>query len=52
MSGSNSQPKEGTASNTASVGPELKEWVVCGAVELSERITNHDCKDFLDHEGL
>jgi hypothetical protein len=52
MSESNSQPKEGTASDPASGGTELKECLVCGAVGLPERITNHDCEDFLDHKDL
>jgi len=52
MSGSNSQPKEGTASDPASGGTELKECIVCGAVGLPERITNHDCVDFLNHKDL
>jgi len=52
MSESNSQPKEGTASSPASGGTELKECMVCGAVGLSERISSHDCEEFLDHKDL
>jgi hypothetical protein len=52
MSESNTQLKEGTAGNSASVGTELKECVVCGAVGLPERITNHDCDDFLDNQDV
>jgi len=44
--------KKGTASDPASGGTELKECLVCGAVGLPERITNHDCEDFLDHKDL
>jgi len=50
MSESNSRPKESTASDLASGGTELKECIVCGAVGLPERISNHDCDDFLDHK--
>jgi len=52
MSESDSQTKEGTAGNQASVDTELKECVVCGAVGLDERIKNHDCSDFLDFKGV
>jgi len=52
MSESNLQPKEGSASDPASGSTELKECIVCGAVGLPERITNHDCEDFLDHKDL
>jgi len=52
MSESDSQPKEGTANNQASVDTKLKECVVCGAVGLDERIENHDCSDFLDFKGV
>jgi len=52
MSESDAQLKEGTASNSASVGTELKECIVCGAVGLPERIKNHDCEEFLDHKGV
>jgi len=50
MSESDSQPKESTASDPASGGTALKECIVCGAVGLSERITNHDCDDFLTYK--
>jgi len=50
MSESNSQPKEGTASDPASGGTELKECIVCGAIGLPERISNHDCEDFLAYK--
>ena len=49
MSESDTQRKEGTATDLASGGTELKECMVCGAIGLPERITNHDCEDFLDH---
>jgi len=47
MSQSNSQPKEPTASESSSGSTELHECMVCGAVGLPERISNHDCEDFL-----
>jgi len=50
MSKSNSQPKESTASDSASGRTELHECIVCGAVGLSERISNHDCEDFLAYK--
>ena len=52
MSESDSQPKEGTAGNQASVDTELKECVVCGAVGLPERSENHDCSDFFEFKGV
>ena len=52
MSDSNRQIQEGTAGNSASLGTELKECVVCGAIGLPERITNHDCDDFLDCQDV
>jgi len=51
MSESDTQSKEGTAGDQASVGRELTECIVCGAVGLPERIANHDCDDFLDGSG-
>jgi len=50
MSKSNPQQKEPTASDSASGGTELHECIVCGAVGLPERISNHDCEDFLAYK--
>ena len=50
MSKSNSQPKEPTASESSSDRTELHECIVCGAVGLSERISNHDCENFLAYK--
>lgn len=32
------------------VGPELEECPVCGALGLPERIDDHDCEAFREHQ--
>ncbi len=34
-----------------SLGTELTECEICGAVGLPERILEHDCRVFLDHHS-
>lgn len=35
----------------SSVGPQLRECMVCGAVGLPERIDAHDCEAFREQRG-